>query len=263
MKKEKKINKTMMLILLCCLTMILTSCKNETEPKHNYQIIENKYYNQFTMDGSNIYNGFAKGFSIYYPQIENLGDEELELEMNNKIKECAMKEIRNSSPKDGVITTTYSVTLDNERFISIHFEANSFEEHQLYPLISSKTITIDLKTGKALKLSDIIDVDDSFKREFFNLFTNTKNYNFKEISDKSLFYEHIEEYVYDSVNLHEKLIKSDQDNYPEVHSYITEDSLVISFAVPKVIGSYALYEAKYKDLKKWLKSDFITSLESN
>lgn len=255
--------KSTMLVILCCLTMILTSCENETEPKHNYQIIENKYYNQFTMDGSNIYNGFAKGFSIYYPQIENLGDEELELDINNKIKECAMKEIRNSSPKDGVITTTYSVAFDNERFVSVHFEATSFEEHQLYPLISSKTITIDLGSGKVLKLNDIIDVDDSFKHEFFNLFTNISKYSLEKNSDNSFFYEQLDEIIYDSVNLHDKLSKSDQDDYPDVHSYITEDSLVISIAVPKAAGSYALYEAKYKDLKKWLNSDFIASLESN
>lgn len=259
----KKIIKTIMLILLCCLTMILTSCENETEPKHNYQIIENKYYNQFTMDGSNIFNGFAKGFSIYYPQIENLGDEELELDINNKIKECAMKHTRKASPKEGVQTATYSVALENEHFISIHFETTSFVEHQLYPLIRSKTITIDLKTGKVLKLNDIIDIDDSLKREFFNLFTNTKNYQFKENSDKSIIYEHVDEYVYNVVNEYNLLIKSDEDNEPDVCSYITEDSLVISIAVPKVIGSYALYEAKYKDLKKWLNSNFIASLEGN
>ena len=106
--------------------------------------------------------------------------------------------------------------------------------------------TLSLETGEKIKLSDIVNLNSEFIDSFFDKFQLDSEFYSTEIGHS------IEEDIKAKIS-HELLLKADNGSYSEVCSFLTEDSLVISFQVRYAVGSYALYKANYSDIAESLK----------
>ena len=233
--------------LIAIITSVCCACGNIdtslTNTKTNNTLIEDSYV--LNDDEKEIY------IDIRYPQLaESTASDELIEQINYLIKETALTILSEYSSLDNAqIKVTYDTKCNNDNFISVLFNVNSVVGVQAYPRILCRTVTIDLQTGEQLRLNDMVKVNQEFVDTFFEIATNVRAYS-EEWSKESL--EAINKSAKESTTL-KALTSSDRTTNPDYCSYITDHSLGICVGVPYAIGSYAIYEAEFKDIEEYMK----------
>jgi len=233
-------NRALHVIIFKFLLIGLCSCSAESLEKYsqdidNYNVVETVYTDNIDVGNQKI--------SISYPQISNMENTDVEKLINNTIESLALEILEQFTTLDEMkIVVTYSITRSMPDILSLYFVAESFHPAQAYPLIRISTATFSIESGDTIKLAKIIDINDDFINSFFNNFHLYSKYN--SVEEENV----VNEYV-SGILLRESFLTSDEGLNSEVHSFLTDDSLIISIAVPYSIGSYVLYEAEYTNIK--------------
>lgn len=187
-----------------------------------------------------------KYIDIKYPIISGMKDEKTQQQINKELKAIAFAVLNDFTSLEGMdIRTSYSVTLSSSRILSIIYTASSAHTVQAYPLVRTHTANVDLETGKILSVDDILTIDDDFMTLFHEKFQNISEYDSSEDKDR------VNQYVSEIVS-YDMLTEGSEGSYPEVSYFLTQDSLVISIAVPYSLGSYVLYSVDYPDISEYL-----------
>lgn len=190
-----------------------------------------------------------KYIEIKYPTIAGLDNDDTQKLINEHIKNKAFEVLKDFSSLDNMdIRTTYSIELSNSKSLSILYTASSFHSSQAYPLICNDTLNIEVDTGKTMTFEDVLKIDDNFINIFTEKFENISEYNSGEDEVR------VNKYIAEMIS-YDMFINNVEGSFPEISVYLTEDSLVISIAVPYAAGSFALYSAKYSDLTEYLNVD--------
>ena len=230
------------LVLLMSLCPACTRDNTDMAEKTTYEITELNY--------SEYDNTVNKDVSIVYPQVNGLPDKSIEEIICVNLKETAMDMLKSYSElNDMKIEVTYSVTFASDKILSVHFVSSAFHSTQAYPLIRSSSANFLLETGDKLEINDILLIDEEFIKSFHEIFYLSRDYSGEE--EKDLILNDIRS-TFDI----EDIANTRSDNfYTEICSFLTKDSVVISIEIRYASGSYALFEANYSDLAKFLKID--------
>ena len=209
-----------------------------------------------TMDNGNaiqyaitdmIYSRNNGSVSITYPQISGMENDSAELKINNSIKTLALEVLGEFTSLDEMeIEVTYTITYCASDMMSLYFVVGSSHHAQAYPLVRVSSATYYCESGNSIELSEMVDISDDFITSFFDDSRICNDYYSDD--DKKT----VNEYVH-SILSTDELAHSASGLCSEVHGFLTDDSLIISVSVPKVMGSYVLYEAKYEEIGGVLK----------
>jgi hypothetical protein len=240
----KIIYKVTSYLLIIAIITIITGCTviNKDSNSQNtvkYTINEEIY----TEEAENKY------IEIKYPDISEFDNNTIQQLINEQVKNKAFEVLEDFSSLDDMdIRTTYSIELLNSKILSIIYTASSFHSSQAYPLTRTNTLNIEVDTGKIMTFNDILKVDESFISIFLEKFKNISEYN--SVEDE----ERVNKYIAEMIS-YDLFINSVEGSFPEISVYLTEDSLVISIAVPYSVGSFVLYSAEYSDITEYLNID--------
>lgn len=191
----------------------------------------------------------SKHIEIKYPIISGFENEDTQQLINEQLKNIAFEVLNDFSSLENMdIITSYSIGLSNSKILSVIYIASSFHPVQAYPLVRTHTVNIDLVTGKTMNIDDILNIDENFVMTFLEKCTNIREYNSIEYKER------VNQYISDMIS-YDMFINGSEGSYPEVSGYLTEDSLVISIAVPFSLGSFVLYSADYSDISEYLQID--------
>jgi len=131
--------------------------------------------------------------------------------------------------------------------LGVKYVGSSYVKDGAYPKNIFFTTNLDIKKGKKLLLSDIVEIND----DFVDLLRKAKYVPYD--SDLIVESEAREELSnYSNAELISYLNKSDEisdGNELGVFTYFTKGSLGISFNVPHVLGDHVEFEIKYSDFK--------------
>ncbi|WP_315066718.1 hypothetical protein [uncultured Clostridium sp.] len=190
-----------------------------------------------------------KGTKINYPQIINFNDAEKQKELNEIIKNEALKGNNYYKDVDGDITIDidYKIVCQESELLSIIYSGVGNVLEAAHPSNLFYTTNLDIKNKRKLRLSDIVDIND----DFVNMLVIGK---FKAVNS-----EYESEYK-SEINMvtpddwKKRLLAADpSDNMGSEFSYMTKDSLGISIGVMHALGDHAEFEIKYKDILKDIK----------
>jgi len=208
----------------------------KVSPKSSYKIISETYDNN-------------KGTKISYPQISNLSDAEKQKELNEIIKNEALKGNNYYKDVDGKVTIdiNYKIVCQEPEFLSIIYSGVGNVSGAAHPSNLFYTTNLDITNTKILRLNDIVNIND----DFVNMLING---SFKAVNS-----EYAAEYK-SEINMLTRedwkkgLLDADpSDKMGSEFSYMTKDSLGISIGVMHALGDHAEFEIKYKDIWKYIK----------
>lgn len=226
--------------IACIIVAVFAFCLGMSASKdHNIGVDTIQYYDE----DKNI----GKYINITYHILAEMNDKNVETLINGQIQAKSLAILDDFTAFDNMtITSSWEVSLLTENIFSIKGIENSFHKVQAYPLVRFNSLIFDLSSGNRLGLEDIVYYERISLETFFDYFQNISTYDSEE--NKILADNYVRELLNAGV-----LSKCDNDSYNDCHSYLTRDSLVISFAVPTSSGSYALYESKFSTLTELLK----------
>lgn len=191
---------------------------------------------------------------ISYPQIYEIGDIDLQDNINKTISTEALKILNfyeNENLEEFKLNIYYEIVLANETLMSIQYFG--FASGEDYPHCHKLfyTTNIDLKNGKKLRLKDIVEVNT----EFASLFLNEDfEYDGPLASDESSC---IHDTYTDLNMLLQDFTEADTMEQMLIYSYMTHDSLGISMETQHAIGGYAKFKIPYKNIENYLKKGVV------
>lgn len=224
---------------------------SESSPKSSYKIINETYNN--------------KGIKISYPQISDFSDAKKQKELNEIIKNEALKGINYYKDVDGDVTIdiNYKIVCQEPELLSIIYSGVGNISGAAHPSNLFYTTNLDITNKKNLRLTDIVNIDD----DLVNMLING---GFKAVNS-----DYESEYK-SSINMltlgdWKKMLQAadPSDKMGSEFSYMTKDSLGISLGVIHALGDHAEFQIKYKDIWKYIKlkddahfSEFFKAIEN-
>lgn len=194
-------------------------------------------------------NDNNKGTKISYPQISDLSDAEKQKELNEIIKNEALKGNNYYKDVDGEVTIdiNYKIVCQEPELLSIIYSGVGNVSGAAHPSNLFYTTNLDITNRKNLRLNDIVNIND----DFVNMLING---SFKAVNSK---YEAEYKSEVNMLTLEEwkkRLLAADpSDKMGSEFSYMTKDSLGISIGVMHALGDHTEFEIKYKDIWKYIK----------
>lgn len=208
----------------------------ELASKGSYKIVSETYDNK-------------KGTKISYPQISDLSDGEKQKELNEIIKNEALKGNNYYKDVDGEVTIDikYKIVCQEPELLSIIYSGVGNVSGAAHPSNLFYTTNLDIVNKKDLRLNDIVNINDDFVKMLING-------SFKAVNS-----EYEAEYK-SEINMvtpddwkKNLLVADPSDKMGSEFSYMTKDSLIISIGVMHALGDHAEFEIKYKDIWKYIK----------
>ncbi|ROR23416.1 uncharacterized protein DUF4163 [Mobilisporobacter senegalensis] len=251
------LKKRILSLLLILMVFSATSCgmsrKDTKEIDDSIQVERNNANNNGKADDENSYEIIEgtyeeKEVKIKYPQVSNLKNNSKQNEINELIKERALKVLNDYEGYTDKLTLdiAYDIKYKDAGLLSVAFMGVGYVEGGAHPSNIFYTANIDMKDGKILKLSDVFKINEKFIQKL------KKGKYVPYESDLKLENEIIanELNMYSNDNLISYLKKADEVKNNELYafSYFTKDSLGVSINVPYAIGDHMELEIKYKEL---------------
>ncbi|MFC5531167.1 hypothetical protein [Cohnella yongneupensis] len=186
--------------------------------------------------------------SIAYPQLANLSDAAKQNKINEALKDKALEAVRYYEGSEGELSLTIdqSSEMRREHLISVIFKGMGNVEGAAYPNNHFYTANMDLKTGKPLRLSDLIDID----ADFVNKLKASKPKDGDPESVEQAARTHLND-GYAEEDWIGALRAADlpgTDNIANAYSYVMNDSLGVSLGVPHALGDHVEYEIPIAEL---------------
>lgn len=167
---------------------------------------------------------------INYPQFENKNDKEEIKTLNKLIEDEALKIMNQYDINDlSGLEIDYEISFCNEKIMSIKYSGLGNVKKAVYPNNIFYTSNIDTQNQAILKLSDVVDVDETFLDKF-------KGDNFSAVRSEQIGF-------LEDLSMEELNNKLASNNF-----YISESALGISVEVIHVLGDHAEYEIEYTNL---------------
>jgi hypothetical protein len=155
-----------------------------------------------------------------------------------------------------ILQIKHDIKSNDNHLISIFYTAAFNSPYSAHPTDLVYTTNIDKEKNKKLKLSDVVNINLDFVKDFRNwdyIAYETGN----ETLDRA-----IKDYM--SSMTDQDLIQgfkaADQmgsENLWGIFSYLTPNRLGISVSVPNYLGDHLEFEREYSDLKQYLKLDYL------
>ncbi|WP_028591327.1 hypothetical protein [Paenibacillus massiliensis] len=198
----------------------------------------------------------------FYPVLVNLEDSEKQSRINTLLKNDVLKALNsyvNDNP-DIDIKLDYITQLSGKDLLSIQYLGTGYTKSGVYPVNISFTTNIDLNSEKRIIITDLVKLNDNFveilrKSKYIsydpelNVESQARDY-INSFSDSELLY-----YLDHSDTFGEQ-------NELGIYTYITNDSLGVSFGVPHAIGDHAEFEINFNEIKAdaFVKKEWIEKL---
>lgn len=192
-------------------------------------------------------------YNIKYPQLSGLSDVDKQKQINNILKDEALKVLKYyEEPYGGFLDVDieYKITLKTMTILSIQYSGDGYVSHAAHPNNLFYTTNINIKTGKRLRLTDIVNIDEDFASKFLNdgfkALWPEQRVVLQDITNKEIQRNFKNADSLDNIGTEKK---------SDVFSYFTNDSMGISISVSHAIGDHAEFEIKYQDIKNNIKSE--------
>lgn len=192
-----------------------------------------------------------KNVTVNYPQLTNLGDKDKQNKINELIKAEALADFSDGTDENMDLKLDYAIRLQNEDILSIQYSGVGYYKGAAHPGNWFYTTNIDMNSGKKIKLSDLININEDFVVKF----KKEKRID-GELSDDSQSNKELQsvviEYVdnIDTDKLMTYFKQSDsrgiRENPSNTYSYLTKDSIGISISVPHALGDHAEFQIYYR-----------------
>lgn len=176
---------------------------------------------------------------ISYPQIKNLSNYEKQMQINNLIRDEAIKIIDRYVAAEALkLEIKYDIKLRNDKVLSVAFDGVGYVDGAPYPNNLFHTVNVDVQTGDKFRFDDVMTPNDRFVKtfkagiEFSNLYA-------KQILD-----------AIPNEELLMKLRNADTGKGEHTYTYFTDKSLGISLETIHALGDHIEYEIKYEYLLK-------------
>ena len=208
----------------------------KVSPESSYKIISETYDNN-------------KGTKINYPQITDLSDAEKQKELNEIIKNEALKGNNYYKDVDGDVTIdiNYKIVCQEPEFLSIIYSGVGNVSGAAHPSNLFYTTNLDITNRKNLILNDIVNINDDFVNMLINGSFKAVNSEYQAEYKSEINMLTLEDWK-------KRLLAADpSDKMGNEFSYMTKDSLGISIGVIHALGDHAEFEIKYKDILKYIK----------
>ncbi|MHC1681592.1 MAG: DUF4163 domain-containing protein [Clostridiaceae bacterium] len=207
-----------------------------SEYNHSYELISSLY----SIDD----------IHIKYPQLINLGDKNKQSIINDLIKTDALKVLNyyKNSTHDLTLEIDYTIKRQDLNILSLQYSGIGYIKGAAHPNNLLYTTNININTGKKLRLKDIVNIDKNLISKFIN--GDLKPLN--PYVDYTLSNFSTEELLKTFENA-DSLSNTGSENYSDVFSYLTKDSLGISMNVSHAVGDHTEFEIKLKDIKNNIK----------
>ncbi|MEL1136548.1 DUF4163 domain-containing protein [Desulfitobacterium sp. THU1] len=188
--------------------------------------------------------------NVEYPQIINLLDKAKQNEINDLLKSQALgvyqKTVQELLPNQKYeVDGKFEIKYKSPKLLSIAYSSYNNIVPSAHPYNLFYTTNIDMETGKAMLLKDLVrEIDKSF----VNLLKKAKYVG--EIEKE--YEQQLADQAFSLYESDEKLIDAllgnggDQDS---IYAYITKNALGISLPVPHVMGDHVEFEISADDLK--------------
>lgn len=242
------------LIILIPILLILISCSAKAE------LNAHKIKNSSELSTGAGYEVESSNYSkneinITYPKLVHLDNDTYRDEINELIQEEAIKIIEFYSLEEGNLDIDYRVTFKNNDFLSFQYLGSFFSKGAAHPLNIFYTSNIDLKKAVKVKLSDLLEMNESFVEKF-------KRGNYKSFDDNlDLLEEGVMEELWsvysdeDLLNYFHQADETGRINESGTFSYLTEDSIGVSISIPHALGDHLEMEISFADLGGYIKKD--------
>lgn len=208
----------------------------ESASQGSYKIVSETYDNN-------------KGTKISYPQISDLSDAEKQKELNEIIKNEALKGNNYYKDVDGEVTIdiNYKIVCQQPELLSVIYSGVGNVSGAAHPSNLFYTTNLDITNRKNLRLDDIVNIND----DFVNMLING---SFKAVNSKYEAEYKSEINMVTPEDWKKRLLAADpSDKMGSEFSYMTKDSLGISIGVMHALGDHTEFEIKYKDIWKYIK----------
>ncbi|OJU14305.1 MAG: hypothetical protein BGN88_07760 [Clostridiales bacterium 43-6] len=187
---------------------------------------------------------------INYPQLVYMTDRRQQEEINALIKKYAIEGAKIFYGDDfekSVIQIDYRIIHNSPSLLSIEYKGVGSRDGA-YPNNLLYTTNIDMKTGKVLKLTDMVRIDDAFIRVL------KSNKTQPVTTDTELTAAHRD--LFQGVSneqLKEYLLTTDSFDGSMVYSGLTHDTLRFTLPAIHALGDYAQYTIPLKEIKDYFK----------
>ena len=184
---------------------------------------------------------------IHYPSISGLDDSAHEQKVNDIILDEILFYIQpvDEIPKGQYYKLDYEVMFMDDRLLSIVYTGSEFSESSAYPVDVFFSTNIHLLNAEKLKLKDFITDDEELVKAYQSILNEGSDDELRKLA-----YDYILQ-TFDKDGLLKGFKEADETyglgRY--IFSYVTEDSLGISWEVPHVIGDHVETEISFELLK--------------
>lgn len=238
MKKRLNIYLSLLLIVIVSLTVFII--KGNSEKIEFSEMV----FSDISHENSNI--------SIKYPQIKDKNQIRTNEMIKNFVENMPLKTY-GSDYINLKLNASYKISYNENNLLSIIFYVNGNVSTAAYPNNFLLAINIDLKTESVIKFSDIYTVEDDIieviKRNFKDQFI-PKKLNEWGIKSNNESYENYISKLSSIRPYNVKNALSDEKKF-----YFSDDEVIICLEMPHAIGDYFEVEVKYKELRKFVKTN--------
>lgn len=235
-----------LIIMITLLTFLMSGCG-----KNNAKSLEADATPKENSDSHIVFDGtINRGkINIEYPVLQNLDNEKQQKEWNDRILAQINERISNLSDKDS-FEMEYTVTYEDEKFISIMLFGYEYYEGASYPHSFKYTYNISLDENKNVRLEEEYDT-----YKIANALLNGKGYTILGTS-KEEFLDYLNSAFEDANELMEVLNQFDfnyeesKEMKPYGYSCYRNRSLEICFEVPHALGDCVVVSFPYEKAVK-------------
>lgn len=216
-----------------------TEFKLENQEEIKYKIVDGEYTN--------------KEKTITFPQIVELGDDNLQNKINKILKEEALSVLGlYEEGNDVSLDITYKISLQSKSILSVQYSGDANEKDAPYPLRLFYTVSINVNKGSKVTLKQLVRIDNNFVNSIKNFKVKNPETNQASVSA----FDYILN-TYTEKNLIRYLEGADSSyqNSAFTFSYITKDAIGISIEVPHAVGDHLEIELKFQDIKENIKKE--------
>jgi hypothetical protein len=172
---------------------------------------------------------------ITFPQLRNYRDRAKQAILNLLIKNDALRVRRYyTHTKQGYnLDISYQIKFQSAKLLSVQYSGVGYAPGAAYPNNWFYTTNLDLKTGRRLRLRDLVKIDAKLVAQIKNRSKALNPEHQKILTDLS------------TAELLQKLRAADPPNWnggEATFSYLTEDALGISLSVIHTLGDHAEFE---------------------
>jgi hypothetical protein len=182
-----------------------------------------------------------------YPRISGLSDPEMQDTMNQLIRDEAMSFINYFKEGDVTIELSYDVPWKGSRLLSLRYYMYYNADGAAHPNNNYTTLNIDLMSGKRVRLSDIVNIDDDYAKTMREYSTYTG-----PLENSA----ELDEFMADNLSVQDATAFSHADystDYYGMYTYFTENTIGFNLVIPHALGDYALYELNLANITDYIK----------